>query len=200
MPKTFKELLGTRVLVADGAMGTMLQSFGELSLEEDFQNLEGCNEVLNTTRPDIVREVHRAYLEAGSDCIETNSFGTNLAALNEYGIVDRLAIIEPRPADPESDLDEYIHLGESKRSRLHDDGDALWCSPFEPEDDDEPNTLDSSQVNWRCIDEIDWQAEKAKDDRAMAIGDPQPGNTVDVLDQARQVLDDIEKYGGALPY
>lgn len=68
----------------------MLQSFGELSLEEDFQNLEGCNEVLNTTRPDIVREVHRAYLEAGSDCIETNSFGTNLAALNEYGIVDRL--------------------------------------------------------------------------------------------------------------
>ncbi|MEZ5086036.1 MAG: methionine synthase [Tessaracoccus sp.] len=90
MPKTFKELLGTRVLVADGAMGTMLQSFGELSLEEDFQNLEGCNEVLNTTRPDIVREVHRAYLEAGSDCIETNSFGTNLAALNEYGIVDRL--------------------------------------------------------------------------------------------------------------
>lgn len=78
------------MLVADGAMGTMLQSFGELSLEEDFQNLEGCNEVLNTTRPDIVREVHRAYLEAGSDCIETNSFGTNLAALNEYGIVDRL--------------------------------------------------------------------------------------------------------------
>ena len=118
------------------------------------------------------------------------------------GIVDRLAIIEPRPADPESNLDEYIHLGKSKRSRLHDDSDALCCSPFEPEDDDEPkpNTLDSSQVNWRCIDEIDWQAEKAKDDRAMAIGDPQPGNTVDVLDQARQVLDDIEKYGGALPY
>ena len=116
------------------------------------------------------------------------------------GIADRLAIIEPRPADPESDLDEYIHLGESKHSHLHDDGNAHWCSPFEPEDDDEPSTLDSSQANWRCIDEIDWRAEEAKTNRAMDVGDPRPGNTVDVLDQARQVLDDIEKYGGALPY
>ena len=67
----------------------MLQSFGELSLEEDFQNLEGCNEVLNTTRPDIVREVHRAYLEAGSDCIETNSFGAFGVPLAEYDMGER---------------------------------------------------------------------------------------------------------------
>ena len=71
-------------------MGTMLQSFGELSLEEDFQGLEGCNEILNVTRPDVVASVHRAYLDAGSDAVETNSFGTNLAALAEYDIVDRL--------------------------------------------------------------------------------------------------------------
>ncbi|MFT3886788.1 MAG: methionine synthase [Arachnia sp.] len=90
MPTTFREALGSRVLVADGAMGTMLQSFGDLSLEDDFQGLEGCNEVLNVTRPDVVASVHRAYLEAGADCIETNSFGTNLAALGEYEIVDRL--------------------------------------------------------------------------------------------------------------
>ena len=71
-------------------MGTMLQSFGELSLEDDFQGLEGCNEILNVTRPDVVAQVHRAYFEAGSDAVETNSFGTNLAALAEYDIVERL--------------------------------------------------------------------------------------------------------------
>ena len=88
---TLRDLLNSRVLVADGAMGTMLQAQGDLDLERDFQGLEGCNEVLNVTRPDVVAAVHRAYLEAGSDCIETNTFGTNLAALAEYDIVDRLA-------------------------------------------------------------------------------------------------------------
>ena len=87
---TLRSLLNRRVLVADGAMGTMLQSFGDLSLEDDFQGLEGCNEILNVTRPDVVAAVHRAYFEAGSDAVETNSFGTNLAALGEYDIVDRL--------------------------------------------------------------------------------------------------------------
>ena len=57
---------------------------------EDFQGHEGCNEVLNVSRPDIVLAVHRAYLEAGSDLIETNTFGSNLAALGEYGITDRI--------------------------------------------------------------------------------------------------------------
>ncbi|MDO5081980.1 MAG: methionine synthase [Arachnia propionica] len=87
---TLRDLLTTRVLVADGAMGTMLQAQGDLDLERDFQGLEGCNEVLNLTRPDVVAAVHRAYFAAGSDCVETNTFGTNLAALAEYDIVDRL--------------------------------------------------------------------------------------------------------------
>ncbi|MFV0427928.1 MAG: methionine synthase [Arachnia sp.] len=90
MPSSIAECLATRVLVADGAMGTMLQSFGELSVEADFQGHEGCNEILSLTRPDIVEAVHRAYLEAGADLIETNTFGTNLAALAEYGITERL--------------------------------------------------------------------------------------------------------------
>ncbi|MBB1484691.1 methionine synthase [Tessaracoccus sp. MC1865] len=85
-----RDLLNRRVLVADGAMGTMLQSFGDLSVDDDFQGLEGCNEILNVTRPEIVASVHRAYFEAGADAVETNSFGTNLAALAEYDIVDRL--------------------------------------------------------------------------------------------------------------
>ncbi|GMA19757.1 hypothetical protein GCM10025862_17780 [Arsenicicoccus piscis] len=84
----FREALTTRVLVADGAMGTMLQA-ADPSME-DFQGHEGCNEILNVTRPDVVRSVHDAYFEAGSDCVETNTFGANLANLGEYGISDRI--------------------------------------------------------------------------------------------------------------
>ncbi|MER5764564.1 methionine synthase [Streptomyces sp. NPDC002082] len=79
--------LKTRVVVADGAMGTMLQA--QDPTLDDFEQLEGCNEVLNVTRPDIVANVHREYFEAGVDCVETNTFGTNYAALAEYDIADR---------------------------------------------------------------------------------------------------------------
>ncbi|MFE3559368.1 methionine synthase [Streptomyces sp. NPDC059193] len=82
-----REALATRVVVADGAMGTMLQA--QDPSMEDFQQLEGCNEVLNVTRPDIVRTVHEAYFGVGVDCVETNTFGTNLAALAEYDIAER---------------------------------------------------------------------------------------------------------------
>ncbi|WP_282795108.1 methionine synthase [Streptomyces sp. CC224B] len=83
-----RHALATRVVVADGAMGTMLQA-QDPSLD-DFQNLEGCNEVLNVTRPDIVRSVHQEYFAAGVDCVETNTFGANHAALGEYDIADRV--------------------------------------------------------------------------------------------------------------
>ncbi|WP_197355514.1 methionine synthase, partial [Streptomyces clavuligerus] len=83
-----REALATRVVVADGAMGTMLQA-QDPSLE-DFQDLEGCNEILNVTRPDIVRSVHAEYFDAGVDCVETNTFGANLAALGEYDIPERV--------------------------------------------------------------------------------------------------------------
>jgi 5-methyltetrahydrofolate--homocysteine methyltransferase len=83
-----REALASRVVVADGAMGTMLQD-QEPTLE-DFQQLEGCNEILNLTRPDIVRSVHDAYFAVGVDCVETNTFGANHAALGEYEIADRV--------------------------------------------------------------------------------------------------------------
>jgi 5-methyltetrahydrofolate--homocysteine methyltransferase len=57
---------------------------------DDFDGYEGCNEILNVTRPDIVTGIHDAYLEAGADCITTNSFGANLGNLGEYGIPDRI--------------------------------------------------------------------------------------------------------------
>ena len=82
------DALGSRVVIADGAMGTALQAH-DLSLD-DFCGLEGCNEILNVTRPDVVRGIHRAYLAAGADAVETNSFGANLANLAEYGIEDRI--------------------------------------------------------------------------------------------------------------
>ncbi len=82
------DALATRVVIADGAMGTMLQE--KKPTLEDFQNLEGCNEILNVTRPDIVKSVHDAYFETGIDCVETNTFGANWSNLSDYGIENRI--------------------------------------------------------------------------------------------------------------
>ncbi|WP_433554666.1 methionine synthase [Micromonospora zamorensis] len=82
------DVLADRILIADGAMGTMLHA-ADLTLD-DFDGLEGCNEILNVTRPDVVRGVHDAYLAAGADCVETNTFGANLANLAEYDIPQRI--------------------------------------------------------------------------------------------------------------
>ncbi|WP_326691177.1 methionine synthase [Streptomyces sp. NBC_01795] len=83
-----RQAFASRVVVADGAMGTMIQA-QDPSLD-DFQQLEGCNEILNVTRPDIIRAVHREYFAAGVDCVETNTFGANHAALGEYDIAGRI--------------------------------------------------------------------------------------------------------------
>ncbi|NUU22165.1 MAG: methionine synthase, partial [Streptomycetaceae bacterium] len=87
-PQQLREALATRVVVADGAMGTMLQA--QDPTLDDFEGHEGCNEVLNISRPDIVRSVHDAYFAVGVDCVETNTFGANLSALGEYDIADRV--------------------------------------------------------------------------------------------------------------
>jgi 5-methyltetrahydrofolate--homocysteine methyltransferase len=75
-------------VIADGAMGTMLQA-ADLSLD-DFEQLEGCNEILNVTRPDILTAIHDEYLDTGIDAIETNTFGANWSNLSDYGIDDRI--------------------------------------------------------------------------------------------------------------
>ncbi|MFL6073380.1 MAG: methionine synthase [Mycobacteriales bacterium] len=86
--ESLRAALAERVVVADGAMGTMLQA-ADLTLD-DFDGLEGCNEILNVTRPDVVRDIHSAYFAAGSDAVETNTFGANLPNLGEYGIAHRI--------------------------------------------------------------------------------------------------------------
>jgi 5-methyltetrahydrofolate--homocysteine methyltransferase len=87
-PAALRSALGERVVIADGAMGSMLQ--GSAVTIDDFAGHEGCNEVLNITRPDIVRAIHDGYLDAGVDCISTNTFGANLGNLGEYGISGRI--------------------------------------------------------------------------------------------------------------
>ncbi|MCX2970264.1 MULTISPECIES: methionine synthase [Streptomyces] len=86
--RALRDALASRVVVADGAMGTMLQA-QEPTLE-DFEQLEGCNEILSSTRPDIVRSVHHEYFAVGVDCVGTNTFGANHTALGEYDITDRV--------------------------------------------------------------------------------------------------------------
>ncbi|KGA21188.1 methionine synthase [freshwater metagenome] len=80
--------LAERVVVGDGAMGTMLQEHGPTL--EDYQQLEGCNEILNVSRPDMIRAIHDAYLDVGIDCVETNTFGANWSNLSDYGIEHRI--------------------------------------------------------------------------------------------------------------
>lgn len=83
------DAVNQRVVIADGAMGTMLQG-RELSLDTDFQGLEGCNEILNDTRPDVIADIHDAYFAVGIDAVETNTFGANWSNLSDYGIDDRI--------------------------------------------------------------------------------------------------------------
>ena len=88
-----EELLLTRILVLDGAMGTMIQA---LRLEErDFRGkqfadhpkeLRNCNDLLSLTRPDIIEDIHRKYFEAGADIVETNTFNSTSISMAEYGL------------------------------------------------------------------------------------------------------------------
>jgi 5-methyltetrahydrofolate--homocysteine methyltransferase len=80
------DALATRILVLDGAMGTMLQQAHLTAEDFGGHHLEGCNEVLVRTRPDVILNVHRAYYDAGSDIVETNSFGSTRVVLAEYGL------------------------------------------------------------------------------------------------------------------
>lgn len=93
------EQLQKRILIIDGAMGTMLQN--ENLTYEDFggEELDGCNENLVLTRPDVLEKIHRAYLEAGTDIICTNTFGGTPLVLNEYDLGDKAVEINTRAVE-----------------------------------------------------------------------------------------------------
>lgn len=91
--KEFKDLLSKKILVLDGAMGTMLQR--RTLREEDFRGerfashphrLSGCNDILCISRPDVIKEIHMAYLEAGADIICTDTFNANAISMADYGL------------------------------------------------------------------------------------------------------------------
>src|SRR5437763_1838948 len=85
----YLEAARERVVVYDGAMGTSLQARDLTADDFGGPELEGCNEILNITRPDVVADVHRSFFEVGSDVVETNAFGAFSVVLAEYGIEDR---------------------------------------------------------------------------------------------------------------
>ena len=91
------DALAERVVIADGAMGTMLQEHNPTL--QDYQQLEGCNEILNVTRPDMIEAIHDAYLETGIDAVESNTFGANWSNLSDYNIEDRIEELARRGAE-----------------------------------------------------------------------------------------------------
>jgi 5-methyltetrahydrofolate--homocysteine methyltransferase len=113
--KALRELLSERILVLDGAMGTMLQQ--RHLTAEDFGGaaLEGCNENLVRTRPDVVLDIHRKYFEAGSDIVETNSFGGAPIVLAEYGLAADAHFLNKRAAElARQAADEFSKVGKPR--------------------------------------------------------------------------------------
>jgi len=97
--KALRELLAQRVLVLDGAMGTMLQQRNLTAADFGGPALEGCNENLVRTRPDVVLDIHRQYFAAGADIVETDSFGSAPIVLAEYGLAGDAHELNKRAAE-----------------------------------------------------------------------------------------------------
>jgi 5-methyltetrahydrofolate--homocysteine methyltransferase len=94
----FLDYLRDRVVLCDGAMGTQVQA-RHLEIERDFLGHENCTEILCESRPDLVREIHMGYLEAGADAVQTNSFGGSPITLGEFGIADKAPWLNRRAAE-----------------------------------------------------------------------------------------------------
>jgi 5-methyltetrahydrofolate--homocysteine methyltransferase len=92
------DALRDTVLLCDGGTGSRVQSM-DLQVERDYWNQENCTEVLNLSRPDIVRELHRGYFEAGADMVETNTFGGSPITLAEFGLGERAREINKLAAE-----------------------------------------------------------------------------------------------------
>ncbi len=86
--QALRDALDSRIVILDGAMGTMIHQ-APLSLEKDYLGKENCPEILVLTRPDVIGGIHRAYLEAGADIIETDTFGGTAIVLSEFQLQDR---------------------------------------------------------------------------------------------------------------
>lgn len=119
MEKDLFIALKDRVLVLDGAMGTMIQKSGlsdkdfngDLFAYEDYGSLKGCNDVLCLTQPDAIKRIHKAYIDAGADIIETNSFNANAISLRDYHLENHVEEINLAAARLAREaVDEYASL------------------------------------------------------------------------------------------
>ncbi|MBR5593273.1 MAG: methionine synthase [Bacteroidaceae bacterium] len=119
---TIKEALEKKILVLDGAMGTMVQRYG--LCEEDFRGsllathscmLKGNNDILVLTRPDVIRDIHRRYLVAGADIIETSTFNANRISQAEYGCGHLCAEINRQAATMARELADAFSTPEKPR-------------------------------------------------------------------------------------
>ena len=118
--KALKSALESRVIVLDGAMGTMIQQLGLDEKDytpESFQSstqLKGCNDLLNITAPDKIKEIHKSYINAGAGIIETNTFNANALSLREYGVdsltdsINRAGVRIAREAIAECGVDAWV--------------------------------------------------------------------------------------------
>ena len=89
------DVLRDKVLLADGAMGTRVQAL-TLDVEKDYWGHENCTDILVLSRPDLVRDIHRGYFEAGADMVETDTFGGSPVTLGEFGIADKAFEVNKR--------------------------------------------------------------------------------------------------------
>jgi len=110
----FLDYLADRVVLCDGAMGTQVQA-RNLDVERDFLGLENCTEIVCESRPDLVREIHRGYLAAGCDAIQTNSFGGSPITLGEFGLADRAFALNRLSAEIAHEaIAEFAHDGRTR--------------------------------------------------------------------------------------
>jgi 5-methyltetrahydrofolate--homocysteine methyltransferase len=92
------DALRNRVLLADGGLGSHIQA-SDLTIEGDFMGQENCSEILTLSRPDFIRDFHRAFFEAGADMVETNTFGGSPITLDEFGLGEKAFEINQRSAE-----------------------------------------------------------------------------------------------------
>ncbi len=110
----FLDYLADRVVLCDGAMGTQVQA-RNLDIERDFLGKENCTEIVCESRPDLIREIHRGYLEAGCDAVQTNSFGGSPITLGEFGLADRAPALNRRAAEIAREaVAEFAHDGRTR--------------------------------------------------------------------------------------
>ena len=153
------ESIKRRILVLDGAMGTMIQSF-KLN-EPDFRGtefsdwhlpLKGCNDILSITRPEVIKEIHRRYLEAGADIIETNSFNSNAVSLADYGLesyverLNRSAALTAREA-----VDEWMKANPTKRCWVAGSIGPTGKSLSMAAGDDDYSSKENAEFNWDTL-------------------------------------------------